>query len=220
MYLKSEKSLTRRAEQARALRESILDRAMIMMAEKGYSGTRLEDVAADLQVTRGAIYRHFKNKPSLYREILTCSQAPLYEVLDQALASPGLGALGRLEKFMNDWLDLLFSNSRHRYSTEIFLNKSEMIPEVEDVYQEEVRLTNRLIDGLETIFRQGLEDGEIALGQDPRQGGLLVYSQLMGLMQTWLFNPRLFDLASEKEALIRPFLQSFTTSTPRSGGIL
>ena len=49
--------------------ERIRDCALNLFAEHGYSGVALEDVAHAAQVTRGAVYHHFRNKDGLFRAV-------------------------------------------------------------------------------------------------------------------------------------------------------
>ncbi|MFI7707475.1 TetR/AcrR family transcriptional regulator [Nonomuraea sp. NPDC049480] len=56
----------RRAER----REQILDAATRAFARAGYAGTGLDDVAAEAELTRAMLYRHFESKADLYRAAL------------------------------------------------------------------------------------------------------------------------------------------------------
>ena len=55
----------RTKEDAMATRDSILDAAELLFAERGVSSTTLQHIATAAGVTRGAIYWHFKNKQAL-----------------------------------------------------------------------------------------------------------------------------------------------------------
>ena len=50
-------------------RERILSVAASLMAERGYRGTNLNDVASALDVTRQALYHHFRNKQAILASI-------------------------------------------------------------------------------------------------------------------------------------------------------
>lgn len=51
--------------------------ARIHFSEYGYEKTSLEDIAIEANVTRGAVYHHFKNKKNLFKAVLNLVQ---YEV--------------------------------------------------------------------------------------------------------------------------------------------
>ncbi|TDC90812.1 TetR/AcrR family transcriptional regulator, partial [Nonomuraea deserti] len=56
----------RRAER----RAQILDAATRAFARAGYAGTGLDDIAAEAELTRAMLYRHFDSKADLYRAVL------------------------------------------------------------------------------------------------------------------------------------------------------
>ncbi|MFF4775758.1 TetR/AcrR family transcriptional regulator [Microtetraspora fusca] len=56
----------RRAER----REQILDAATRAFARSGYAATGLDDIAAEAELTRAMLYRHFDSKADLYRAVL------------------------------------------------------------------------------------------------------------------------------------------------------
>ncbi|MGW5361946.1 TetR/AcrR family transcriptional regulator [Actinopolymorpha pittospori] len=51
-------------------REQILDAATRAFAHAGYTKTGLDDVAAEANLTRAMLYRHFDSKADLYRAVL------------------------------------------------------------------------------------------------------------------------------------------------------
>ncbi len=56
-------------EQAELTRQRLLKAGLKVFSEKGFAATRLEDIAKEADVTRGAFYWHFKNKLELFREV-------------------------------------------------------------------------------------------------------------------------------------------------------
>lgn len=65
----------RRAER----REQILDAATRAFARTGFADTGLDDIAAEAELTRAMLYRHFESKADLYRAVLDRSCARLVE---------------------------------------------------------------------------------------------------------------------------------------------
>lgn len=56
-------------EQAEKTKLDLLDAALNVFSKKGYNSTRLEDIAQEASVTRGAFYWHFKNKTEVFCEL-------------------------------------------------------------------------------------------------------------------------------------------------------
>ncbi len=60
----------RTKEEAENTRRDIMRAALDVFSQKGYSRTTFEDIATRIDLTKGAVYWHFKNKPDLLMELL------------------------------------------------------------------------------------------------------------------------------------------------------
>ena len=89
-------------------KEEILKSAASILAEKGYYGTTMEEIAARLLMTKGSIYYYFKDKQDLLYQsqkiLLEQSMVNLEEVLKLDLP-----AKEKLEKAMYVHLEFLIS---------------------------------------------------------------------------------------------------------------
>jgi AcrR family transcriptional regulator len=63
-------SQSRRAQHAWDTRTALLAVARQMFAANGYDGTGTEQIVAEAQVTRGALYHHFRDKADLFRAVM------------------------------------------------------------------------------------------------------------------------------------------------------
>jgi len=53
----------------------ILDAALVMFAENGYNGTNLRDLAAELGLSKSALYKHYANKEAIWNALLDRMEA-------------------------------------------------------------------------------------------------------------------------------------------------
>ncbi|MGV0992133.1 MAG: TetR/AcrR family transcriptional regulator [Mycobacterium sp.] len=91
-------TVTPRSRQKSDRRSQLLAAAEQLMADRGYSAVRLEDIGAAAGVSGPAIYRHFPNKEALLVELLVGistrllagAQTVLAEAPDAAAALDGL----------------------------------------------------------------------------------------------------------------------------------
>ena len=57
-------------EEAEQTKNAILDAALKVFCSKGYSRTTFDDIASSINLTKGAVYWHFKNKVDLLAEVI------------------------------------------------------------------------------------------------------------------------------------------------------
>lgn len=60
----------RTKEEAQQTRETILMAALDMFCEKGYSRTTFDEIAKKINLTKGAVYWHFRNKPDIIKALI------------------------------------------------------------------------------------------------------------------------------------------------------
>src|SRR6516225_11919438 len=73
----------------RLTQRAIVDTAAELFARDGFGATSLDDIAAVLGVTKGALYYHVKNKEEIlrliYLTVLTASEQPLHHIVEADL---------------------------------------------------------------------------------------------------------------------------------------
>ncbi|UAW98063.1 TetR family transcriptional regulator [Halopseudomonas nanhaiensis] len=189
--------MRRTKEDAEKTRLRIIEAALTLFSRNGYSNTTLAMIGTEAGFSRGPIYWHFKNKDDLYQAVLSYSQEPLERLIQQAHEGAD-SPLEAIERFAADWMELLTGDAWFRQSFEILLNKTELTEAVAGVLDRERRLTTTVVDTLAELFTLSQRQQLVSPQLDARQLGLLTYTYLMGITQSWLFAPQLFDLGNEQ----------------------
>ena len=84
-------------------RQLVIEAAGRLFGERGYDGTRLDDVAAAAGVTKPVLYRHFTDKTALYLALLERHREDLGSFEG---AIPAAGTLEqRIRAVLDVWLD-------------------------------------------------------------------------------------------------------------------
>ena len=100
-------------------KEKILTTALALFAANGYEAVSVSDIAGQLGMTKGALYKHYKNKRDIFDSILTRMEQQDAERA-RAFALPE-GTLSQMEEaYRSASLEQLtaFSRAQFRYWTE------------------------------------------------------------------------------------------------------
>src|SRR5580765_5059248 len=66
-----------RAERAAERRQAIIEAALDEFIARGFAATRLDDIAKRAGVAKGTIYLHFKDKESMFEDLIRTAIVPL-----------------------------------------------------------------------------------------------------------------------------------------------
>jgi AcrR family transcriptional regulator len=135
----------------------IVEAAGRLFGERGYDGTRLDEVAAAAGVTKPVLYRHFSDKTALYLALLERHRDDLGSF---AGAIPATGTLEqRLRVVIEIWLDYV---QAHAYAWKMLFRDSGGGPEIQ-AFRDDVHARARavLVDILRAISPSPLPEREL-----------------------------------------------------------
>ena len=95
---------TKKAEQSETTRAALITAARALFAEKGFADTSTEEIVQRAQVTRGALYHHYRDKEDLFRAVFEAVEAELAGRLMRA-ATLGKNPLDQLQRGFAAFLD-------------------------------------------------------------------------------------------------------------------
>lgn len=75
-----------RKKEPQLIRQSILQHAMRLAAQKGVNGVSIQAVADLVGVTKGGVFHHFPNKQKLLESMVICLLEQLDEVVDRLIS--------------------------------------------------------------------------------------------------------------------------------------
>lgn len=198
--------------QALETRHQILDAAIVLFSQQGVSATSLADIAAAASVTRGAIYWHFKNKADVLHEIWLRCDAGLDDVeLEYQTKYPG-DPLSVLRAMLVYIFDATANDPQRRALMEIIFHKCEFVGEMAALKNIQQSLLLECYDKIEDVLRQCIEAEQLPGSLITRQAALIMRGYVNGMMESWLFTPESFDLASDAPALVDAFIDMLRLS--------
>src|SRR5512145_2567634 len=99
----------RRRKEARP--GEIIAAALEVFVEKGFSATRLDDVAARAGVSKGTVYLYFKNKDALFKAVIEAGMTPGVEALEKLAATTDKPAAELLREYVAAWWRMMDETS-------------------------------------------------------------------------------------------------------------
>jgi len=155
-------------EQAEKTKENILKGALKTFSEKGLARARLEDIAKEVGVTRGAIYWHFENKLQLFSELFKRTIKIVLKDARKILESD-LPPLEKIRTLLIHLGEKSIEDEDYRAIGNIFNYQYEWTQEVVGVVNE---LAGRAAEVGETLMlktiEEGIASGEIQGSRDAR----------------------------------------------------
>jgi len=133
-------------------KEEIIQAAVSVFMDKGYTGTTMEDVAANLLMTKGSVYYYFKDKQELLyqsQKMLLEKSIENIEVIKQAQDLP---VIERLRKSMIVHIKYLISE-RSGFETMVDPERYFTETQVEKI----IKLRNNYEKNFDQLITEGIE---------------------------------------------------------------
>lgn len=158
-----------RATRAAERRAAIVEAAMEEFISRGFAATRLDDIAKRAGVAKGTIYLHFRDKESMFEELVRVVIVPVVERLT-ALPPPTGSVRDLIEAFARNFLNEVIGTRRGDL-VRLIVAEGPRFPAVADFYYREV--VSRGIAAMRALIELGIARGEI------REKNLAHYPQIL-----------------------------------------
>ncbi|MCK1734119.1 helix-turn-helix transcriptional regulator [Bradyrhizobium sp. 138] len=166
---RGEAPASNRATRAAERRAAIVEAAMEEFIARGFAATRLDDIAKRAGVAKGTIYLHFKDKESMFEELVRIVIVPVVARLT-ALPPPTGSVRDLVETFASNFLREVIGTRRGDL-VRLIVAEGPRFPAVADFYYREV--VSRGIAAMRGLIELGIARGEI------RQKDLARYPQIL-----------------------------------------
>ena len=146
-----------RAERAAERRTAIVEAALDEFVARGFTATRLDDVARRAGVAKGTIYLHFKDKEALFEELVRTAIVPVVERI--TTPPPATGSIrDALEAFANTFIREV-ATTRRADIIRLIVAEGPRFPAIADFYYREV--ISRGLAAMRRLIEAGIARGEI-----------------------------------------------------------
>ena len=164
-------------------RAAILAAALEEFAARGFAATRLDDVARRAGVAKGTIYLHFRDKESLFQELVRAMLSPLVGTIEAA-ALRDLPIRAVVEMIVDLFVNEIYG-TRRKDVIRLIIAEGSRFPKLAEVYYREV--IARVLPVMRARLTLAVERGELPHDALARFPQLLVAPALVAIIWNALF---------------------------------
>ena len=164
-------------------RAAILAAALEEFAARGFAATRLDDVARRAGVAKGTIYLHFRDKESLFQELVRAMLSPLVGTIEAA-ALRDLPIRAVVEMIVDLFVNEIYG-TRRKEVIRLIVAEGSRFPKLAEVYYREV--IARVLPVMRARLTLAVERGELPHDALARFPQLLVAPALVAIIWNALF---------------------------------
>jgi TetR/AcrR family transcriptional repressor of nem operon len=170
---------------ADSTRQQILRAAARQFARQPYHQVGLDDVLAEAELTKGAMYFHFRSKHALALAVIDDLAARSNDAVTELLARKFSG--------LETMIDFSFQLAVRDISEEISRAAFHLLESIGRIEGLQAKILASWIDSLALTVRRGVGEGDVFEECDAEDVGRLLVSLYMGLRQTSdLDEPKVF----------------------------
>lgn len=172
-----------RETRSTAKRDAILAAALDEFSQSGFAATRLDDVAVRAGVAKGTIYLYFRDKESLFQELVLAMLTPLVGAIE------ALGAVEMPVRTLAERMAELFVReiyeTRRKDVIRLMLSEGRRFPKLAEFYYREVLAP--VLTAVRANLKRAVARGEAAAGL-ARFPQILVAPGLIAVIWSGLFD--------------------------------
>jgi TetR/AcrR family fatty acid metabolism transcriptional regulator len=135
----------------------ILEAAEVLLAEQGYHGTTMEEIASQVGISKGTVYLHFPSKDELIYALFERQVSAFRQSVEDAIMERAPARV-RLEHILRDAFTQMFTrHTRLNQTLAAALSGGEDLVEQRAVLRDEIR---RIARGVGVVLDEGKAAGE------------------------------------------------------------
>lgn len=185
-------------------REAILEAAEKVFSSKGFTGSRMADVAEEAGVATGTLYNYFQNKQDVFGSLIELRTRSFLTELEKVEAAEPV-PLARLRALIAAgfaWIE------RHRGVFAVFLELGmNSAIEAQQICGESHEETHRRArDIFERAIADAIAAGDISSAYHPAELNAYLHGSIHGAIELWLRGDGSDPLGQRVERLMRLFL--------------
>ena len=186
-------------------RTEIMDAAMILFMEKGYTNTTTQDIVDKVNISRGLLYYHFKNKEDILYCLVERYSERLLKDIYSIVYDEDKSAIEKIRSF----IDITIISSQNITAEDTVLQKTVELKENQYMID---KLSHKLVEKLtvyfEKIINQGIEENNFSVKYPAETAEFL--------MTAYVFVSNNMSIKCSKKEHVNNYLNAFKTMLEQS----
>jgi AcrR family transcriptional regulator len=180
------KKLNNKNFQSHETANRILNQAMRIFLEKGYHGTSIDDITRAAELTKGALYWHFRSKEDLLKRIIEEYEGRFLDGMIQAVNEVRGSILHKIEKYFQ--YNAAFAYYNRELCVSFDTLAAELVGAHHGVETEFRRIYKKYQKFLSNLIVQGKKEKVFKKEIDQNLAALVIIAFHVGILLQWSMN--------------------------------
>ena len=177
-------------------KHQIVQTARKIVAILGMASFTIQELAREVGVSEGAIYRHFKSKDEILLVLIQDIERNLLKAISDS-ARPKEGVLDQLRHL----LQLHFSTLERRNGLSFVVIAESLCFADAQVKQATTQMVERYLESVTSVLKAGADKGEIDKKIDTRAAAVMFFGMIQASVTLWSLSNRAHPLTQHSSSL-------------------
>ncbi len=187
-------------ENALITKKQIIEKAVYLFIQNGFSTTTLEEIAQQANVTRGAIYWHFKDKLDIVNELIENERVKQVQLISD-LFSEDIQPFRKIEKIIEKIVRHFFDTKSFQDFIELTWFKIEYT-QLSKLKSTKAELTGYFINNFKRVVKEAQRNKEIKNEINDSDVAITITNMIYGMYRLYFILP---DQINTKEEAMCSF---------------
>jgi len=193
--------------------EAVLSSAERLFVRNGFHGTKVDDIAKDAGLTKGAVYFHFKDKSNVLLALLRRAEDRVLVPILSRMRSADLSATEKIVEYLHGWARIALEQRDTLFLP--ILMSFEFLGTGDPIERQIKGMYDRIYDSLTAVVEQGRADGEFHDNVSAGAHVAVLVAISDGMLLEWLRRSDRFDGGEVTRALRQVMLSGLLRREPK-----
>ncbi len=173
--------------------QEIVDSARRIIIDMGMEHLTVREIAKDLRITDGALYRHFKSKREILSLLINDIEATLLATITEAASK----TVEPLQKLENIFMSHLSYAEQRKGISFIIINKTLSIKD-RSLQKKMFGVINKYLKTIKTILREGISVGKFRKEMNLDSASIVFLGMVQSMVTLWGLSGYRFSLRKDR----------------------